>query len=40
MKKPVTLPDETFFKKIYLIRDQKVLLNVDLAVRYGVETKD
>jgi hypothetical protein len=39
MKKPVTLPEETIFKKIYLIRDQKVLLDVDLAALYAVETR-
>lgn len=33
------LPDEIIMKRIYLIRDQKVLLDRDLAQLYGVETK-
>ena len=39
MRKAVTLPDEAIFKKIYVIRDQKVLLDVDLAGLYNVGTK-
>jgi hypothetical protein len=39
MNKTTTLPEETLFKKIHLIRDQKVLFDVDLAELYGVETK-
>jgi len=31
--------EETLFSKIYLIRNQKVLLDEDLAIMYGVETK-
>ena len=38
-KKPRTLPDEFVFDKIYLIRGQKVMIDRDLAVLYGVETK-
>jgi hypothetical protein len=33
------LPDEVIVSKIYLIRDQKVMLDSDLAELYGVETK-
>ena len=39
MSKSLTLPDETIVNKIYLIRDQKVMLDSDLALLYGVETK-
>jgi hypothetical protein len=39
MNKTTTLPEKTLFKKIHLIRDQKVLFDVDLAELYGVETK-
>ncbi|TDQ10159.1 ORF6N domain-containing protein [Pedobacter metabolipauper] len=34
-----TVPDEIVMNKIYKIRDQKVMLDRDLAVLYGVETK-
>ena len=33
------IPDEVIIGKIYLIRDSKVMLDRDLAVLYGVETK-
>ncbi len=33
------VPDELVMNKIYLIRDQKVMLDRDLAELYGVETK-
>lgn len=33
------LPDEIIMNKIYLIRDQKVMIDRDLAELYGVETK-
>ena len=33
------LPDETIIRKIYFIRDQKVMLDFDLAVLYEVETR-
>jgi hypothetical protein len=39
MNKTVALPEESLSKKIYVIRDQKVLLDMDLAELYGVETK-
>ena len=39
MKKESLLPDENIQSKIYLIREQKVLLDRDLAELYGVETK-
>jgi hypothetical protein len=35
----VTVPDELVMDKIYLIRDQKVMLDEDLAELYGVETR-
>ena len=33
------IPDERIMDKIYLIRDQKVMLDRDLAELYGLETK-
>lgn len=33
------LPEEAVFSKIYKVRDQKVMLDRDLAEMYGVETK-
>ena len=33
------LPDEVLLNKIYMIRNQKVMLDSDLAELYGVETK-
>lgn len=35
----VLLPDEIVMNKIYFIRDQKVMLDSDLAELYGLETK-
>lgn len=35
----IMLPDEIIMNKIYLIRNQKVMLDKDLAELYGVETK-
>ena len=35
----IAIPDEVVMSKIYLIRGQKVMLDVDLAELYGVETK-
>jgi hypothetical protein len=35
----ITIPDEVVMDKIYVIRDQKVMLDRDLAELYGVETK-
>lgn len=39
MSKEITIPDEIITSKIYLIRDQKVMVDRDLAELYGVETK-
>jgi len=33
------IPDEVVMNKIYVIRDQKVMLDEDLAELYGVETR-
>jgi ORF6N domain len=33
------IPDEVVLNKIYYIRNQKVMLDSDLAELYGVETK-
>lgn len=35
----VLVPVETIEKRIFLIRDQKVMIDRDLAELYGVETK-
>lgn len=37
--KELMIPDELVMNKIYLIRDQKVMLDNDLAALYGVETR-
>jgi hypothetical protein len=37
--KIVGLPDEVVLSKIYMIRNQKVMLDSDLAELYGVETR-
>ncbi|MGB0879674.1 MAG: ORF6N domain-containing protein [Polaribacter sp.] len=39
MSEKITIPDEVIINKIYVIRDQKVMLDRDLAGLYGVETK-
>ena len=41
MSKKITalIPDEIIIRKIYLIRDNKVMIDRDLAELYGVETK-
>ncbi len=39
MESKALVPVETIEQKILLIRGQKVMLNRDLAVLYGVETK-
>ena len=39
MSKELVIPNEIIENKIYLIRDQKVMLDRDLAELYGVETK-
>lgn len=33
------IPEDVVINKIYFIRNQKVMLDRDLAVLYGVETK-
>ena len=35
----IIIPDELIINKIYLIREQKIMLDSDLAELYGVETK-
>ena len=37
--KNTVIPDEVVMSKIYMIRDQKVMLDEDLAELYGVETR-
>lgn len=37
--KLIAILDEVVLNKIYIIRDQKVMLDSDLAELYGVETK-
>lgn len=39
MTKNSIIPDEVVMNKIYFIRDQKVMLDEDLANLYGVETR-
>ena len=39
MSKEIAIPDEIITNKIFLIRDQKVMVDRDLAELYGVETK-
>lgn len=39
MSEDLTIPEEIITSKIYLIRDQKIMLDRDLAELYGVETK-
>ena len=38
-KKTILVPEDVIMSKIYQIRGQKVMLDMDLAVLYGVETK-
>ncbi|MCK4677684.1 MAG: ORF6N domain-containing protein [Bacteroidales bacterium] len=38
-KKTILVPEEVIMSKIYQIRGQKVMLDMDLAALYGVETK-
>jgi len=35
----IALPDEVIMSKIYVIRSKKVMLDMDLAELYGVDTK-
>src|SRR6187431_1088993 len=39
MNNEITIPDDIISSKIYLIRNQKVMLDKDLAELYIVETK-
>ena len=39
MKKQPLLPDRVIINKIILLRDQKVIVDRDLAILYGVETR-
>nr|WP_304064067.1 ORF6N domain-containing protein [Pedobacter glucosidilyticus] len=39
MNSPITIPEEIILNKIYLLRNQKVMLDRDLAELFGVETK-
>lgn len=39
MKNELSIPDDIITSKIYYIREQKVMLDRDLAELYGVETK-
>jgi phage regulator Rha-like protein len=39
MNKKITIPDEVIINKIYVIRDQKVMIDSDIAELYGVTTK-
>jgi hypothetical protein len=38
-KDVLMVPEEIIMSKIYLIRNQKVMLDFDLAELYGVQTK-
>src|ERR1700748_1210703 len=38
-EKAVAVPDELVMDKIYLIREQKVMFDADLAELYGIETR-
>jgi len=40
MEKILSIPQEIIQQKIYLIRGEKVMFNRDLAVLYGVKTKE
>jgi hypothetical protein len=37
---PIALPDEAIILKIYVVRNQKVMMDNDLAALYGVGTRD
>jgi hypothetical protein len=39
MKNEIVIPDEIISNKIYVVRNLKVMLDRDLALLYGVETK-
>ncbi len=36
----LTIPEEVILNKIYLIRDKKIMLDMDLANLYGVTTSN
>lgn len=38
MEKSLTIPDEVIINKIFLIRSQKVMLDKDISILYGVTT--
>ena len=38
-KLPDIIPDDVVLTKIYLIRDQKIMIDRDLAELYGIETR-
>lgn len=38
-KKHIVIPDEIIMNKIYFVREQKVMIDSDLAELYGVETR-
>lgn len=40
MNKKELIPEESVISKIYMIRGQKVMMDMDLAELYGVETKN
>lgn len=39
MREDIVLPEEVIMSEIYLVRNQKVMLDSDLADLYQVETK-
>ncbi len=39
MEKELSISDDTVISKIYYIRKQKVMLDIDLAILYHVETR-
>jgi hypothetical protein len=39
MSQNLTISEETISNKIYFIRNQKVMLDRDLALLYGIETR-
>jgi hypothetical protein len=40
MTKTLAIPDEVVISKIYLIRNYKVMLDIDLAELYQVENQE
>ena len=39
MNKALAIPEEVVMSKIYFLRNQKVMMDSDLATLYGIETK-